>query len=396
MKQDWEVKTLGEVCDLQNGYAFKSKSYVNNSNTLNVRMSNIRPDGSFNPEHNIKFLPDSYAKKHKQLLLKEGDLVIAMTDMAGNPKILGLPTLVKNLNGRKFLLNQRVGRLKDFSPDIYVPYLRRFLSTPRIKDYYKSKGAGGLQVNLSKKDILTADIPIPPLAEQKQIVAKLDECFTAIDKAHENTSKNLTNAKQLFQSQLNEIFTQKGKNWEVKTLEEVCKYDKQNNSNKSLPYVGLENIESNTGRFIGSLEPKQVKSSTFYFSKNHLLYGRLRPYLNKVLLPDFIGHCSSEIFPIKANDSIMREFMFYWFISSKTVNKIDATWTGARMPRANMKEVINFKIPVPLLAEQKQIVVKLDALQKQTQSLESNYQNQLKSLEDLKKSLLEKAFSGQL
>jgi type I restriction enzyme, S subunit len=126
MKEGWKKKTLGDVCDLQNGFAFKSKSYIDRSNTLNIRMSNIRPDGNFDPDHNIKYLPNSFADKYQQFLLKEGDLIIAMTDMAGDPKILGLPTLVKSLNGRSFLLNQRVGKLNDFTDDIFIPYLRHY------------------------------------------------------------------------------------------------------------------------------------------------------------------------------------------------------------------------------------------------------------------------------
>ncbi|KAF3984274.1 MAG: restriction endonuclease subunit S [Methylococcales symbiont of Hymedesmia sp. n. MRB-2018] len=166
--------------------------------------------------------------------------------------------------------------------------------------------------------------------------------------------------------------------WEVKKLGEVCEYDKQKNT-KNLPYIGLEHIESNTGRFVGTLKPLKVKSSTFHFSKSHLLYGRLRPYLNKVLLPTFEGHCSTEIFPIKTNELIMREFLYYWFMSPGTVEKIDATWTGARMPRANMKEVINFSISVPLPPEQKRIVAILDkafsAIDKAKQNTEQNLRN---------------------
>ncbi len=114
MKKDWEIKKLGEVCDLQNGFAFKSSSYVKKSNTLNIRMSNIRPSGKFDPEHNIKYLPDNFAELYKAYILNDGDLIIAMTDMANDPKILGLPTIVKNLKGRFFLLNQRVGKLNFF------------------------------------------------------------------------------------------------------------------------------------------------------------------------------------------------------------------------------------------------------------------------------------------
>jgi type I restriction enzyme S subunit len=150
------------------------------------------------------------------------------------------------------------------------------------------------------------------------------------------------------------------KGWQTKTLGEVCIVDKCQGVHKNLPYVGLEHIESHTGRFVGSTEPLSVKSSTFKFSAEHVLYGRLRPYLNKVMLPDFTGHCSTEIFPLKPRPGLSREFLQYWFLRDATVEQIDATSTGARMPRANMSAVLDFKFPFPSPPEQQRIVGILD------------------------------------
>lgn len=181
--------------------------------------------------------------------------------------------------------------------------------------------------------------------------------------------------------------------WELKQLLEVCEYDKTKHNGEEFPYVGLEHIESHTGRFLGSLEATEVKSSTFRFSSSHLLYGRLRPYLNKVLLPDFDGHCSTEIFPIKLSDEILREYIFYWFIMDTTVSKIDATWTGARMPRANMKEVINFQIPIPPLPEQRQIVAILDQAFAAIDQAKANIQKNIQNAKELFQSKLNEIFS---
>ena len=148
--------------------------------------------------------------------------------------------------------------------------------------------------------------------------------------------------------------------WVVKKLAEVCQIEKSQGIYTDLPYIGMENIESNTARFIGSTEPQSVKSSTFKFSPNHILYGRLRPYLNKVLAPDFVGHCSTEIFPIKPSECLNRNFLLYWLLMDSTVKRIDATCTGARMPRANMNSVFEFDFSLPPLPEQKQIVAILD------------------------------------
>jgi type I restriction enzyme S subunit len=144
--------------------------------------------------------------------------------------------------------------------------------------------------------------------------------------------------------------------WPTKTLGDVCAFDKAQGVHRGLPYVGLEHIESHTARFIGSSEAQPVKSSTFRFSVEHVLYGRLRPYLNKALAPDFDGHCSTEIFPLKPSTELSREYLLFWLLADETCERINATCTGARMPRAQMNHVLGFEIPIPPLAEQQRIV----------------------------------------
>ncbi len=185
LPKGWNLLLLNQICDLQNGYAFKSNDYVNVSNTLNCRMSNIRPNGVFDLEHNQKFLPDSYTEKYKQYLLKDGDVIIAMTDMATEAKILGVPTIVET-QGKKLLLNQRVGKLIIKKPElIYFPYLKYVLNREKVKKYFLKFAGGGLQINLGKEDILSVKVPIPPLEEQKRIAEILDRSQFLISKRQE-------------------------------------------------------------------------------------------------------------------------------------------------------------------------------------------------------------------
>lgn len=148
--------------------------------------------------------------------------------------------------------------------------------------------------------------------------------------------------------------------WTMKHLSEVCVLDKSRYVGNPMPYIGMEDIESGTGKFLGSLIPEGVKSSSFRFDHRHILYGRLRPYLNKVFLPDFEGHCSTEIFPLLPQEGIDRKFLYYWLISDRIVNRINDTCTGARMPRANMNAVMQFELAVPPLPQQKRIAAILD------------------------------------
>ncbi len=168
--------------------------------------------------------------------------------------------------------------------------------------------------------------------------------------------------------------------WEVKALGEVATVTKRQGGARALPYVGLEDVSSGgTGQFLGTMEPQSDKSSTFEFAPHHLLYGRLRPYLNKVLLPAFEGHCSSEIFPILPSAQLDRRFLFYWITNQTTVDAINDTCTGARMPRANVADIFKFPIPLPPLDEQKRIVEVLDAafegLSRARAHTETNLQN---------------------
>ena len=181
--------------------------------------------------------------------------------------------------------------------------------------------------------------------------------------------------------------------WESVQLGQVCEIQKQQFRDGNLPYVGMEDIEGHTGKFLGSKTPRAVASSTFEFSNEHVLYGRLRPYLNKVLIPDFKGHCSSEIFPLKPNDKLTREYLFYWLSSDNIVVKINKTCTGARMPRGNVKEVLTFDILLPPLSEQKRIVALLDTVFADLEQTRAKTEQNLKNARELFDSYLQQVFS---
>ena len=212
-KNEWKKVKLGDVCDLRNGVAIKSEDYIINSNTLNCRMSNIRPDGTFDILYNAKYLPDNFSEKYKNYLLKNGDLVIAMTDMAGDPKILGVPTVVKS-NGFNIIQNQRVGKLELLTDNIDENYLKFALQSKNVKNYFKKFSAGGVQLNLSKKEILNAPIVLPTIEEQKILV----NLFKTIESFIYLRKKELLNLNSLNKS----LFTKFNKNGVEKQLNDVA------------------------------------------------------------------------------------------------------------------------------------------------------------------------------
>ena len=211
---------LKDICDLDNGYAFKSDDYVDESNTLNCRMSNIRPDGSFDIMYSSKYLPDEFAEKYSEYLLKDGDLIIAMTDMAGDPKILGVPTVV-DTQGYNVLLNQRVGRLRFIREGVNADYLKLALQSPKVRSYLKRFAGGGVQLNVSKKDILNA--PVLMRSEEEQIyIANLFKKVIDIKKQREQEIEYLDN---LIKSRFVEMFGDpiaNDKCWNTVELNSVC------------------------------------------------------------------------------------------------------------------------------------------------------------------------------
>ena len=171
----WPVAKLSEFCDLQNGYAFKSQDYIDNSSVLNCRMSNIRPDGGFDAEYHPKYLPDTFWEQYREYRLVDGDVIIAMTDMASDPKILGVPTIVRT-NGKKFLLNQRVGKLTFYdNKAINNVYLMFVLSQKHIRQQLVKSAGGSTQINVGKPAVLGVEFLVPPMELQKQFAAFVEQ-----------------------------------------------------------------------------------------------------------------------------------------------------------------------------------------------------------------------------
>ena len=146
-------------------------------------------------------------------------------------------------------------------------------------------------------------------------------------------------------------------------LSELCVMDRQglypdDPVASRLPYVGVENVESGNGtiKFDNGSRVGSQKSTTFRFDEHHVLYAKLRPYLNKVATPTFAGRCSTELVPLLPRDGIDREFIAYLLRRKETVEYVMASVTGSRMPRTNMTALMSLPVPLPPLNEQRRIV----------------------------------------
>ena len=151
--------------------------------------------------------------------------------------------------------------------------------------------------------------------------------------------------------------------WPTVPLGELCQMDRRGLApddpvGPRLPFVGVEHVESESGAFNfnnGSRIGSQ-RSTTFRFDDRHVLYAKLRPYLNKVAIPGFAGRCSTELVPLLPKDGVDREFIAYLLRRKETVEYVMASVTGARMPRTDMKALMSLPVRLPPLDEQRRIV----------------------------------------
>jgi type I restriction enzyme S subunit len=187
--------------------------------------------------------------------------------------------------------------------------------------------------------------------------------------------------------------------WEWKKLLDLCVEDKViiDGKDSDLPYLGLEMIESNNSMINWDSKTIEGNGTCFYFDNRHVLYSKLRPYLNKVVLPQIKGRCTTELIPLFPTKDTCREFLVYILKREETIDYVMKEKTGSRMPRANMKHLLNMAVPVPInIDEQKRIA---DIIEKKLQTVEKAKKaanEQLLYICSLQSSILRQAFKGEL
>ena len=315
-------------------------------------------------------------------------------------------------------------------------YLFWFLKS--IRRNLVNIGFGGAQKNISQEKIKRIWIPLPPLNEQKRIVIKIESIFAQIDAAKqqlERLASQVTSSSgrlaQLKSSVLKQVFEGKlvsqnpnDESAEVllkrlhKNSEKELEFDKEGLpegwiflpfgnikpsterfdpiKEENRRYVGLEHIEKDTGKIIGSQDSKTTVSLKTVFCKGDLLYGKLRPYLNKVVVADFDGVCSTDILVFQQNPFIANTFLKLGLLKSDFVEFANSTVTGVQHPRTSYKKLSDYPLPLPPLSEQHRIVSKIESIFGNIDSIEKQVNDAIRSLNTLKQSVLKLAFEGKL
>ncbi len=279
------------------------------------------------------------------------------------------------------------------------------------------KGIMELRESIKPIDLKNQILPIPPKDTQDKIVEFLDEKTATIDRIIEKKQRQIELLKEKRAAVINHTVTKgldpKAKlvdsgvewmgeipsDWDKEKLKFVAplRNTKANKEKVDLPYVGLEHIESATGRLLKSEEKAEPESVVNLFEKGDVLFSKLRPNLAKVLLPEFDGMSTGELLALTPNTTkIIPSYLFYKLISRDFINKVCDSVYGAKMPRANWNLIGSLYITYPSISEQKKIV---DHINKKVEKIDAALeliQDSIKTLQEFKSSLISHAVTGKI
>jgi len=385
--KNWEYKKLGDVCKIQNGYAFDSKFFT----TENKGMPLIR----------IRDIKRGYSETFytadfpEEFIVHEGDFLIGM-DGEFN---------IGEWKSEDALLNQRVCRIKCDETKVLNRYIYYLIPAElkKIEDvttYTTVK-------HLSSKQISEMNLPLPPLEEQKRIVKILDEKFAQLETVKANAKANLQNAKDLFQSQLTKAFS--NNSWEKKRLGDIStitsskRIFKDEYVPEGIPFYRTKEIkELSHGEpislelFISKEKYEQIKNQFGVPQIGDVLISAVGT-IGEILVidnEDPFYFKDGNIIWMKDIKDVDSDFLKYQLTSF--VEQLKEMTRGAAYSALTIEKLKECSIPLPPLPEQKCIVEQLDSLSQKVRSLEEIYTKQLANCDELKQAFLAKAFNGEL
>ena len=371
MKQGWEIKTLGDVCELYQPKTISSKEMV------------VDGDYPVFGANGIIGKYDKYNHEEPQLLITCRGATCGSINIS-EPKSW--------ING-----NAMVVRPKDNSLNLkFIEYL--FLGGIDISKTI----TGAAQPQITRQTLSPVLISYPKsLSEQKRIVAILDEAFAAIAKAKANAEQNLKNAKELFESYLQGVFENKGEGWEEKTLGEIgkpsmCKriLKNQTSSTGEIPFYKIGTFGKKPDAFISKEIYNEFRTKYSFPKKGDILISASGTIGRRVRYdgePAFFQD-SNIVWIDNDEKQVLNDYLyvFYEFCDWQPSK-------GATIARLYNSNLTSIKISFPKsLLEQKNILKKINALSNETKKLEAIYIQKINDLEELKKSVLQKAFRGEL
>ena len=404
MKAGWITAPLSQLCDIKHGFAFKSEFFTDSGDHVLLTPGNFHEIGGYRDRGDKQKyysgeIPEGF-------VLSDGDLLVAMTEQAAG--LLGSPILVPESG--KFLHNQRLGLVTKKAGAAWTnEFFFHVFNSPAVRKAIHDSATGVKVRHTSPTKIGEVVVAFPAsLSEQRRIVGILDEAFEGLATAKANAEQNLQNARALFESHLQAVFTQRGDGWVDRQLASLCHEItvghvgsmKTEYKESGIPFLRSQNIRP----FEVSMDNAMFIDEAFHraLKKSQLRPGDLAivrtgyPGTAAVIPPELPDSNCSDLVIVRPSKEVNPHFLAAFFNSAFGKQLVLGKIVGAAQKHFNITAAKEVMLHVPPMQEQRAIIRMVDSLREETQRLESLYQRKLAALAELKKSLLHRAFSGQL
>jgi type I restriction enzyme S subunit len=393
--EEWEFKNLGDMTQVTDGSHYSPEKVKNGFSLATVE--NIKGNEiDINSCYQI-------SKKDYEQLVKDGDQPEIGDVLFTKDGTVG-KTLVYKQNERIVLLSSiAIIRKSEKIDSVYCNYaLQSKFMAKHLAKYF-----GGTAIKrIILRHLSKYEFPIPPIEEQQKIASILSN----VDSLINQTQKEIEQTQKLKKGLMQKLLT-KGightkfkkvkslfgkyeeipEEWKLITLGTLCEIRKENNVKSDL-YIGLEHIGQGTNTLTGIGNIQQFTSTKNVFRKGDVLYGKLRPLLNKVWLSTKDGFCSTDILPILTKENLDNRILEKILSSDDFVDYASSSSAGTKMPRTNWSDIQKYEIKLPPIIEQQKIASILSIVDSQIQKQQENKSK----LETLKKGLMQKLLTGQI
>lgn len=403
---EWVLTELGEIVEIHSGVGFPKhlQGQVDEeiplykvsdiSNAVLNSNSELYQANNYLSQEMADSLKGHYFRKGSTLFAKIGEAVklnrraeVGLAGLADN-NVMGVSALS--------LINDR--------------FIFHFLNTIDLGKRSRSSAIPSIR----KSDIEELTILLPPKAEQEKIAELLDNHLAQVETIKARLKAIPKILKKFRQSvladavsgRLTEEWRLENKmsfDWEETTLGKAVNYGKcdkksPNEIQENEWVLELEDIEKDSSKILNRFDNsiRKSKSTKNVFKKNDVLYGKLRPYLNKVVIADKDGVCTTEIIPITTSENILSYFLFIWLKSPFFISYVNQITYGVNMPRLGTTDGKNAPFKIPPIEEQTEIVARVEQLFTFADTIETQVNNALQRVNQLTQSILHQAFTGQL
>ena len=341
----------------------------------------------------------------KRSILCEGDVLITIAGTLGKVAIVSKEDLPINTN-------QAVAFVRLINDIVDGKFLLYYIKCNETQKRLLSRSKITAIPNLTLEIIRNLNVVLPPKETQQKIVYIIESLFAKLDIAQEKVEQVLAESENrrsailhnAFSGKLTEKWREENNvsfdSWNEYKIKDIAKnikdkYDPEKDKFLNIPYIGLEHIEKNNG-IVGFSSSEGVKSIKTLFNKNDVLYGKLRPYLDKHDIAEYNGMCSTDIIVYRCELKETAIILNYVMSTKQFIEYAVTNSKGINLPRTSEKIISEYKLQLPLLTEQKEIVRLLDNFLYVEDKVKSTCQSTLEAIAIMRKSILAKAFRGEL